>query len=622
MSGEVAEVKQRPTKKTRLEKNASFAPGEGNTIRAPADKAQRPSKVREIPSNDDKDGCRAKVRRLLESTVVDCILSLVIVSNVGLMVAETNYTAFCDLDLNSSDASCQKGSAQDTSLFIANMSYQGFYTLEVIIRVFVYGCSFCKSSWNLLDFTIVTLGYVDLALVQLFSGTQLPGPGVAILRIFRIARLLRIVRILSFFPELYIMIRGFMGAMKAMFWGMFMIACLLLIWAILGVELINPVSRELSGDGYEACRIGFSQVERTMLIFFQTVFAGDSWGACALPIITQQPALFIIFAGTLITIQLGFTNLVLAVIVERATKATEKDAEERIKERKAWHAQATAELWRLIRGIDRDESGSITLDELLQGYKEVPELNRIFGLIDIDENHLEEMFELLADEQGHASYEHLVESLERCESEDLRRQTMIMGLQLNRIRQNVCPPKKHALAELEDVHKEARKHFEESLQILGENLDEQWSLLQRKFQKHMKEQAATLSRHTQMLSQISAAATVGAEDATKAADSTDVAAPSPAPPPSPPPATVADSVRARLEMKMAQQGGGSLFGPGIPQAAPEQDSFKVVVDVAPPAKKKKQSKHSQKKEDDSSGRQQGPGPKEKGGPKAPPPGGQ
>jgi len=241
----------------------------------------------------------------------------------------------------------------------------------------------------------------------------------------------------------------------------------------------------------------------------------------------------------LITIQLGFTNLVLAVIVERATKATEKDAEERVKERQAWHVKAAAKLWSLMKEIDKDQSGSISLDEMLEGFAEVPELAQLLILMDIKERDLAEMFEYLADDNGVASYERLVESLERCESEDLRRQTMLMSLQLTRIRETVTlltqesknqkgrmasprsppddrrggpppppPPPGGAsdlLNELEFVQKESRDHFEDSLRGLGESLDEQWAALERRFKKQAEEQAATLSRHTQMLSQIAAA---------------------------------------------------------------------------------------------------------------------
>ena len=101
----------------------------------------------------------------------------------------------------------------------------------------------------------------------------------------------------------------------------------------------------------------FDSVFMVMLMFFQTLMAGDSWGDCAVPMIQKNPLSIIIFGGdltfdfgdyrgldashelastycimfsfrkpenyvklswpvgSLLTVQLGFANLVLAVIV-------------------------------------------------------------------------------------------------------------------------------------------------------------------------------------------------------------------------------------------------------------------------------------------------------------------
>jgi len=44
--------------------------------------------------------------------------------------------------------------------------------------------------------------------------------------------------------------------------------------------------------------------------------------------VTESPLTFIIFAGALVTVQLGFTNLILSVIVDKAAEAREEDNEQ------------------------------------------------------------------------------------------------------------------------------------------------------------------------------------------------------------------------------------------------------------------------------------------------------
>merc|ERR1719343_173040 len=119
------------------------------------------------------------------------------------------------------------------------------------------------------------------------------------------------------------MIQGFAGAMQAMIWGLLLILLLLGIWSLLAVELLGPISRELWTEGGrdQWCGEAFQTVARSTLLFFQTLVAGDSWGECAIPIINQEPLTYIIFSIALVTVQLGFTNLILAVIVDKATQA-------------------------------------------------------------------------------------------------------------------------------------------------------------------------------------------------------------------------------------------------------------------------------------------------------------
>ena len=109
---------------------------------------------------------------------------------------------------------------------------------------------FCLVFSILLDTFVVVFGWLDTVLEAFtrgVDGMQI----VPLLRILRIARLLRALRLLKLFPELYVMIRGFLGAMKAMFWGFMLIIVLIMIWSLVIVELVHPVARSnpLVGSG-------------------------------------------------------------------------------------------------------------------------------------------------------------------------------------------------------------------------------------------------------------------------------------------------------------------------------------------------------------------------------------
>ena len=86
--------------------------------------------------------------------------------------------------------------------------------------------------------------------------------------------------------------------------------------------------RERPEDVNEFCLAAFSSIFEAIVIYFQTLVAGDSWGQCMIPIVHHHPWTILFFAAALITVTLGFMNLILAVIVDNATKAREGDQEE------------------------------------------------------------------------------------------------------------------------------------------------------------------------------------------------------------------------------------------------------------------------------------------------------
>jgi len=361
---------------------------------------------------------RWRIAALLERQAFDMFLGMVVAFNVGVMIAETDQNANC----SDGDSNCASWVVQ-----LLNTVILIIYTVELALRIFVEREEFFKTRWNIIDFSIVMLGYLDKIVSELLSGML---PNMQMFRIFRVLRLVRAARLLAVSPELYSMVRGAACAMIAMFWGFVMIIVLLLVWSILAVETVHPVSSKLE-FGNDYCQDAFSSVLQATLLFFQTLVAGDSWGACAVPIITDSPALFIVFAGALACVQLGFTNLILSVIVETAASAREADMEHKIREKARRDKDTTAHLHQLMRSMDEDCSGHLTFHELCEGYDNLPEMQAILAMLDIDRKDLKYLFELMdKDQSGACSYGEFTEYILKAQSQDIRVQMMIVKLQL------------------------------------------------------------------------------------------------------------------------------------------------------------------------------------------------
>jgi hypothetical protein len=201
-----------------------------------------------------------------------------------------------------------------------------FFALELFVRIDALRENFFVP-WNILDVVVIC---VDLlfSVLELTIGRR-KGPSATVLRLFRIIRTARISRVLVEFRELYLLVHGFISAMKSLFWGSCLILVVLIVWSILAVEFLHPLNVELYNEGVhegcERCGRAFSTIPQATLTFVQTIVTGDSWGLLAIPIIERSPWTTIIFFGVVGSVQLGLMNLILAVIVDRATEARLED---------------------------------------------------------------------------------------------------------------------------------------------------------------------------------------------------------------------------------------------------------------------------------------------------------
>lgn len=358
-----------------------------------------------------------------EANVLDTVMGIFVVINIVLMIQETDFVATC--------VTAGKPGVACVPFWMVSMNWLLLfvYTLEVGLRMFVLRGGFFFIGWNLLDLGIVLVGLAGGVLhhAEDFARLQL-------LRIVRVARVLRVAKLLNRFPTLKNLIMGFSGAMQAMFWGLLLILLLLTMWSILAVEVIHPINIQLyAEDDHNWCAEAFSTVLRATLLFFQTLVAGDSWGQCAIPIINKAPLLYVIFALSLVTVQLGFTNLVLAVVVDKAAEAREGNKESQLEEKRKGEARSI-EMWReIMRRVDTDGSGTVNMEELLEGFQD-PTVRTSLELLNIGKDDFTQLFDLLdKDGSGDVRYEEFVAALHNAFSQDPRLYMMMVRLQLSRM---------------------------------------------------------------------------------------------------------------------------------------------------------------------------------------------
>eukprot|EP00931_Biecheleriopsis_adriatica_P005037 TRINITY_DN106604_c0_g1_i1.p1 TRINITY_DN106604_c0_g1~~TRINITY_DN106604_c0_g1_i1.p1 ORF type:complete len:620 (-),score=87.83 TRINITY_DN106604_c0_g1_i1:202-2061(-) len=384
--------------------------------------AARVKAARKQGLDDDDElhsGWRRRVRQIVRSSRFESLVGLVIILNFVTILAEANVKTPCVADESLDCAS--------PALDICNALLLVFYTVEAAMRATVYRWQYIRSFFGVLDLVIVAVGYVDFILVAIASDSV---PAVQILRIFRVLRMVRAMKLVKAFPELDSMIHGFAYAASAMLWGFAIILMLLLIWSSMAVEFLYPVSVEAFGAA-DQCSAAFSDVWQATLLFFQTLVAGDSWGECSIQLINVAPLSFILFAGSLISIQLGFTNLILAVIVERAREAHEQDIKSQIAEAEQQRANAEATFRDICTEIDLDGDGAISLDEMMCAFDDHPEMAACLRLLDLDKSDMGHLYNIMdADNSGDLTFEEICSFIHKSDSQDVRAQIMMLRLQI------------------------------------------------------------------------------------------------------------------------------------------------------------------------------------------------
>merc|ERR1712194_635100 len=190
----------------------------------------------------------------------------------------------------------------------------------------------------------------------------------------------------------------------------------------------NPITGE-----NEFCALAFSSVTRSVIFFWTTLVAGDAWGTCILPLIAKMPLSFVLFAAALVSVQLGFMNLVLAVIVDRAAEARELDALE-AREKKKIADEASMEIWRrLMQAMDLDSNGTVSLEELLTGAEE-EEMKEKLEDMNLEADDLEDLFYFMdCEEDGALDYHEFVNAFHKAQSQDVMIYLMHSRLQMSKM---------------------------------------------------------------------------------------------------------------------------------------------------------------------------------------------
>eukprot|EP00913_Durusdinium_trenchii_P008709 g8180.t1 len=210
------------------------------------------------------------------------------------------------------------------------------YSLEVLGLLYLYGFHLLKDWMMLLDVVIVVCGWGEKILAAAIASSL--GFRISVLRALRLVRIFRLMRLL---------------------------------------KRIRPLR-----DAWQEIEMWMRSRE------------------IAVPVIQKHPGTAIIFVGSLLTLVFGVLNLIVAVVVDTFADARLNDVQNLAEEMEDEIEHDRKALAKLFARIDKDGSGQLTLQEMIEGARQDPGFQSRLRVMDIDEHDLEQLFQMIDRDQS------------------------------------------------------------------------------------------------------------------------------------------------------------------------------------------------------------------------------
>jgi len=208
-------------------------------------------------------------------------------------------------------------------------------------------------------------------------------------------RILRILRLLRFLHELLLLLKGIVGAMKALVWSMILLLMALYITAIFMTKLIGHKLKH-----HEKAQLYFGSMFKSMFTLFQ-IATLEGWNEVARDMMAEDAVGFwvsIVFVVFLMFTNLTLLNLVTGVILENLLTIDHDDAIELVEKKRL---DRLSSLRKAFDEADVNHDGVLTLEELKKTLQDPgSSVKRELARLDMGAWDAEELFVLLDYDQS------------------------------------------------------------------------------------------------------------------------------------------------------------------------------------------------------------------------------
>jgi len=302
------------------------------------------------------------------------------------------------------------------------------FAFEITVRIKYAGCKFfCAIDrgdrfWNLLDFTIVAGGIIDLWLIPTFliirSLMGLPnnkhdGQLAQIMMLIRMARLLRILRMVRFIktvPPLFNLLTAIAEAMGGIVWVFMLTSIVLYIFALLCVKLLRD-GIAYGGVAPESVQRLISSVPESVFVLF-SVMNGNM--EVVKPIFETLPFMKLFFMLFIVVSSWAILSILTSVIAEKMILATDNHRKE-LARREADQQKTLRQqqLDELFDSIDVNRNGLLDKRELQEVLDNATERLHFLDATSMSVADLLELFDIISSKDGFVHRDDFIKAIDR-----------------------------------------------------------------------------------------------------------------------------------------------------------------------------------------------------------------
>jgi voltage-gated sodium channel len=242
------------------------------------------------------------------------------------------------------------------------------FTIELLSKMVIKGLRFFSDlkdlGWNMFDLIVVCCGLFDAYTTYIVGNEKGLGFFATLMRIFRLLRILRIFRLFRMIKQLYMLASGFVEALQAAFWVSVLCGVGLYTCAIVFTRFIGRAELERD-DPDEFCTKRFGSVGTSMLTLFE-LMAHPNLSIYAPVWEAQGEGWKIVFIAFTIVGSWAMLSLLTGVIAENMLQKSQARKEEMSLEQEKKRRQFLERVGALFKKIDVNGDGDMSREEFDQ----------------------------------------------------------------------------------------------------------------------------------------------------------------------------------------------------------------------------------------------------------------